>query len=415
MDANRFDAFVRSLGLNAARRGLITVLLGGGLASLLATLESEARRHTGRRTQLDDDLSAAKKRKKKCKKCGPCKQCKKGKCKPKPNGTLCAGGSCQGGACRLGDEAPPCTEESCPLPPGCSQDILDDCTSALLEGWLADAEPCRPACQDPDSSDCQQCLEPILAARLPEAAACAVESCSSSERRSAGVRHRAQQQAAQPTPRAWWQRQCDKPTCCYQDLAECTEDTRDEALTCFGAALGAILTTGPAGLAAFVGCAVFVVFQDRKCDTRSGCLAGSCHEGDICCPYDATYTICNGDCCPTTKKCCGQECCDLRDECGENGECVLPVCIDPDHDVPCGDGCCEAGRQCCPSPDSNVWKCCRSDAICHVGSGDDPPACCLPGDKPCHGTCCSGSPQVLCCDKFNGQTYCYAAHAGCPA
>ena len=33
------------------------------------------------------------------KKCGPCKRCKKGKCKPKPAGTVCTGGTCQSGTC----------------------------------------------------------------------------------------------------------------------------------------------------------------------------------------------------------------------------------------------------------------------------------------------------------------------------
>jgi hypothetical protein len=78
-------------------------------------------------------------------------------------------------------------------------------------------------------------------------------------------------------------------------------------------------------------------------------------------------------------------------------------------------GCCASDRTCCRNPDSGIARCCPSEAICHPGTGDDEPSCCLPGLVPCHGHCCTDSPLVKCCDKSNGQTHCFAVHVSCPA
>src|SRR5215213_3578267 len=85
MDHGTLDALTRSLTDSppgSTTRRTMTRLLGGlalgGPLALLGLREAEA----------------------KCKKkCGPCKRCKKGKCKPKPAGTACAGGTCHKGTC----------------------------------------------------------------------------------------------------------------------------------------------------------------------------------------------------------------------------------------------------------------------------------------------------------------------------
>jgi hypothetical protein len=226
MDADRFDEIAKALGLSAARRGMVAGLLGGGVASLLANLEAAGRR----RTRRNDGLSAEKKRKKKCKKCGPCRKCKKGKCTPKPNGTPCSGGSCQSGACKPGGADPTCTEDSCPLPPECSEQVLEECSTALQEALLADAEHCRADCEAGDSPACRACLEPVLTAHLPEIESCALNSCSSA--RAAATRHRATAQGGPASARDGFVRHCTETPCCYQDLHECAEDLAEELLQC---------------------------------------------------------------------------------------------------------------------------------------------------------------------------------------
>jgi hypothetical protein len=77
MKANHFDILAQSLAGLASRRSVV----GGTLASVLGL--------------VGGDQAAAKK-----KPCPPCKARKHGKCKKLvPDGTLCAGGSCQGGTC----------------------------------------------------------------------------------------------------------------------------------------------------------------------------------------------------------------------------------------------------------------------------------------------------------------------------
>lgn len=78
MDATHFDAFSRSLTALGSRRSALATALAGGLGTL-ATGSTEANKK---------------------KNCSPCEKRKKGKCKKKkPDGTVCAGGTCQGGRC----------------------------------------------------------------------------------------------------------------------------------------------------------------------------------------------------------------------------------------------------------------------------------------------------------------------------
>lgn len=79
MDGSTFDTLTRTMTTAGSRRRAIGVLSAGTLG-LLATRTEEA---------------AAKK-----KPCPPCKKRKDGKCKKKkPDGRLCAGGTCHGGKC----------------------------------------------------------------------------------------------------------------------------------------------------------------------------------------------------------------------------------------------------------------------------------------------------------------------------
>ena len=78
MDPIRFEALTRSLTAPGSRRKALAGALVGSLG-VLGLAHSE-------------DAAAKKK-------CPSCKKRKKGKCKPKPNGATCAGGSCLGGRC----------------------------------------------------------------------------------------------------------------------------------------------------------------------------------------------------------------------------------------------------------------------------------------------------------------------------
>ncbi len=100
MDANRFDAFVRSFTITAPRRSAIGALLGGGFALLLTRFGHEDAASRSKRKRKA-------KHKKACKRaCAPCEQCKRGKCRPRPHGAACdPGDGCVGSAC-------PCPVES---------------------------------------------------------------------------------------------------------------------------------------------------------------------------------------------------------------------------------------------------------------------------------------------------------------
>jgi hypothetical protein len=99
MDGSRFDALSRALTATGSRRLTLVALLGG-IAGFQGLSDARARGKSG----------TCKPRCNECERCdkGPCrrrngkKHCHKGKCKPKPAGTLCAafpGGVCQNGTC----------------------------------------------------------------------------------------------------------------------------------------------------------------------------------------------------------------------------------------------------------------------------------------------------------------------------
>jgi hypothetical protein len=107
MEIQRFDALSRQLSQGESRRRLLGLFGGTALGGLLATTfgpEAEAKK---------------KKKKKSCKKkqCGECQICQKGKCKPKPDGTACTDGACQGGVCNCpSDQVCELSETCCPEP-----------------------------------------------------------------------------------------------------------------------------------------------------------------------------------------------------------------------------------------------------------------------------------------------------------
>src|SRR5215217_7272703 len=80
MDEERFESLTRSLTTTGSRRRALIAALGGALS-------------------LDLGASSLQEAAAKKKSCPACKKRQKGKCKPKPNGSSCAGGSCRGGRC----------------------------------------------------------------------------------------------------------------------------------------------------------------------------------------------------------------------------------------------------------------------------------------------------------------------------
>ena len=83
MESDRFDALTARLAGTLSRRRTVGLLAALGIAGAGAA----------------NDADAKKKKKKKCKGCTECQACKKGKCKPKPEGSACIGGLCNGGGC----------------------------------------------------------------------------------------------------------------------------------------------------------------------------------------------------------------------------------------------------------------------------------------------------------------------------
>jgi hypothetical protein len=127
MDAGRFDSLTRALARVGSRRLALSGLLTGALG-LLGPRPHEA---------------AAKKKKP----CPPCKKRKKGKCKAAlPDGTVCSGGTCQGGNCIATPTPPP------PPPPP---------TITCATG----TELCGSACYPP-------CPNPFLEVRHPRTCQC---------------------------------------------------------------------------------------------------------------------------------------------------------------------------------------------------------------------------------------------------
>jgi hypothetical protein len=222
-----------------------------------------------------------------------------------------------------GDEAPPCTDASCPLPPECAQSVFDTCTTALFTTLQADAEACRPSCQAGDSPACRACLQPIVNLRLPEVQGCIEQACPPSD--TVALHLRATAIAGPIMAEAWWARQCSTPTCCYDQLNQCWENTRDEYTLCMTAALIAIFVSGPVGggVAAAI-CLARIGYNDRRCESRFGCANGRrCRPGNDCCLPG--YPTCGASCCnEQTAHCCAQPdgtayCCPSNRRCCSTG------------------------------------------------------------------------------------------------
>jgi hypothetical protein len=123
MNGSHVDALARSLTTAGFGRRALAGLFAGALGPALGASSA-------------DEAAAAKKKKP----CPPCKKRKHGKCKKKrPDGTACAGGTCQGGRCSATPAPPP----SCP--------------SGLTP--LANGS-CARACTTPDapSAECPGCF-----------------------------------------------------------------------------------------------------------------------------------------------------------------------------------------------------------------------------------------------------------------
>jgi hypothetical protein len=152
MDAEHFDRLTRSLMTPGSRRRALSALLGGCLGLLGAT------------------EIGAKKPNQKRRACPPCKKRKRGKCKGQlPDGTPCAGGTCQGGMCQPpGDPCPGqkrcagrciptnqcCTAEDCPALPGyrCCQGVCTDTKGGTGFSCNVDPECCSGYCRRTSSS-----------------------------------------------------------------------------------------------------------------------------------------------------------------------------------------------------------------------------------------------------------------------
>ena len=118
MDADRFDALLRSLTSAASRRGLVSGLAGGLLAVFAAS-------------QTGQEALAA------CGRCGQCERCRNGRCRPKQNQTPCGADDtrqcCGGRCCGRGDI---CVRDKCVTGQGTCADGADTCllTNAACNG-----------------------------------------------------------------------------------------------------------------------------------------------------------------------------------------------------------------------------------------------------------------------------------------
>jgi hypothetical protein len=141
MDAHHFDALARSLSLPGSRRSVLGGLLLGALGLL------------GTRT----DKAAAKKKKP----CPPCKKRKQGKCKGVlPDGTACAGGTCQRGSCVARVDPPPADGDCPPGQKPCGGSCIPN-NQCCTDGDCPAATPrcCSGACVDvlTDVKHCGRC------------------------------------------------------------------------------------------------------------------------------------------------------------------------------------------------------------------------------------------------------------------
>jgi hypothetical protein len=139
MNAIGFDTLARSLTVAGSRR----MLLSTACAGVLSTLRT--------------DQSEAKKKRP----CPPCKKRKHGKCKTElPDGTACAGGTCQGGGC-IAVAAPSPQPPPGPLPapppaPTCSDGIRNGAETDLDCGGTCPRCPDFKSCASRD--DCRGAL-----------------------------------------------------------------------------------------------------------------------------------------------------------------------------------------------------------------------------------------------------------------
>lgn len=330
MDSDRFDALTRSLAAVGSRRLALrgfaaTAALLGGLA-----LDAAAAHSTIKRCRKIED----KKKRAACVK------------KAKKHAKGHAGAPPLGGGGR--DEAPPCTADGCPLPPGCSQEIFDACAGSLRDAVMAQAEAeCQTKCQDPETAECRECVRPIVAASVPDAAACAAEACAPPT-----AEARASARRGEVSATAWWTRSC--PTaCCKLEHEQCREDARDVFLQCSVPAVGGAIVAPPAGAIAFMVCVGNYVYEIQRCIARNGCVDGHyCVRDGLCCPEPQ---VCQDDCCFESQVCCDDGCC--------WGTCCNGTCCPSGAGKVCEGGTCKcaSGRTPCGS------TCCPSSMICDGG------------------------------------------------
>lgn len=424
MDGKQFDALARLVGEPTDRRLAVRSFTGGTLGAVLALIgvvpgPEEAAAHN------------------KFKKCKKLKGRKKKACLKKAK-KHAAQHANETPPPPQGDQAPPCTADFCPLPPECSQMDLEACTESLEASWLAEAEPCRDACRDPEAVECRACLAPIVEGWKAGAEACVAEACNfpASARpapRQLSAKRERKASTARPndqiTAEAWWQRKCDKP-CCYADVVEQSEDARDEWGVCMASAVASCFFSGPLCGGAALVCMAKLAYDTARWEARFGCVnGGSCQEGDVCCD-DSFDQMCNGRCCHVSP---GQQLSDVCCKgpsggltcCTNGASCCNGYCLGDAGGpwTPCGSGCCDPDHECCLGhchpKDQGTWtecpmpswtdRCCDGSEVCCNGScreiaagpwiecGD---SCCNPEHECCNGNCYSivGSPWTVCGD-----------------
>ena len=156
MDGPRFDTLTRSFTTTGSRRRALALALSGA-AGIIGLTHAH-------------DAAAGGKCRPKCKECKQCKKGKngkKGKCKPKPNGTACTAGTCQGGSCipicldgiKNGSETDVDCGGTCPrCANGQSCVTRNDCAGAICTGGTCQA--CFPASSCASGASCI-CRKPV--------------------------------------------------------------------------------------------------------------------------------------------------------------------------------------------------------------------------------------------------------------
>jgi hypothetical protein len=169
LDADRFDAFVRSFPVAVPRRIALGGLLGAGLSALLTRFEIE-------------DASAKKKRRKNKKKKNKRKTCKNGT--KRCGKGCCAPGTCVGGACCPADRV--CGDVCCSSGQRCGAPAVSRCVAG--QGTCASgADTCAAndliSCNGTDQCFCVQatdnttrCARPIADITVEDCGLCSVDS-----------------------------------------------------------------------------------------------------------------------------------------------------------------------------------------------------------------------------------------------